>query len=146
MKKVLFNFLDLKYSGKSIVMYSYSNDDASSQIYVVEDTNDTIMHISDFGGFTEFKVNNLLNKHILFDFYIVGFEVCRVNGNATSISQTVEGSQYTANFINGLTKQYLPANAQEKFTISQNSKLVDYKLNGFAYPWMRFGIGIGYRF
>ena len=65
MKKVLFNFLDLKYSGKSIVMYSYSNDDASSQIYVVEDTNDTIMHISDFGGFTEFKVNNLLNKHIL---------------------------------------------------------------------------------
>ena len=65
MKKVLFNFLDLKYSGKSIVMYSYSNDDASSQIYVVEDTNDTIMHISDFGYFTEFKVNNLLNEHIL---------------------------------------------------------------------------------
>ena len=77
MKKVLFNFLDLKYSGKSIVMYSYSNDDASSQIYVVEDTNDsimhisdfgyndTIMHISDFGYFTEFRVNSLLNKHIL---------------------------------------------------------------------------------
>ena len=54
MKKVLFEFLDLKYSGKSIVMHSYSNDDASCQIYVVEDTNDSIMHISDFGCFTEF--------------------------------------------------------------------------------------------
>ena len=65
MKKVLFEFLDLKYSGKDIVMYSYSNDDASCQIYVVEDTNDSIMHISDFGCFTEFIVNSLLNEHIL---------------------------------------------------------------------------------
>ena len=65
MKKILFEFLDLKYSGKSIVMHSYSNNEASSQIYVVEDTNDSIMHISDFGCFTEFKVNSLLNEHIL---------------------------------------------------------------------------------
>jgi len=65
MKKVLFEFLDLKYSGKDIVMYSYSNDDASSQIYVVEDTNDSVMLISDYGYRTEFKVNSLLSKHIL---------------------------------------------------------------------------------
>ena len=65
MKEILFKFLDLKYGGKDIVIHSYSNDDASSQIYVVEDTNDTIIHISEYGCFTEFKVNRLLNKHIL---------------------------------------------------------------------------------
>jgi hypothetical protein len=66
MKKVLFEFLDLKYSGKTIVMYSYGNkNEGWCQIYVVEDTEDSIMKISDYGYFTEFKVNSLLNEHIL---------------------------------------------------------------------------------
>lgn len=93
----------------------------------------------------------LINKHILFDFYVIGFEVNNANGNATSRSSNMVDAEYTYNFVNSLANAYLPSNAKGKYEslkYSDNERYPtsDYKLHNFAYPWFRIGISVGYRF
>ena len=67
MKEILFKFLDLKYSGKTIVIYSYSNDDASCQIYYADsdDSDDFIMEIHFSDNLIKVIINDSVTDHIL---------------------------------------------------------------------------------
>ena len=67
MKKILFEFLDVKYNGKTIVMYSYNNDDVSSQIYYADsdDSDDFIMEIHFSNNLIKVIINDLVTDHIL---------------------------------------------------------------------------------
>lgn len=88
----------------------------------------------------------MLNKHFLVDFYILGIEMCRVNGNAVSTSTSIADRNYTNGFVNDLANRYLPKNAQKLYSVSTDNTTANYKLEGFGYPWFRLGISVGYRF
>jgi len=88
----------------------------------------------------------IIDKHFLIDLYMLGVEVCNTNGNAESFSMTTADRDYTIDFVNNLATQYLPKNAQSKYSVLRYGNSAKYRLQGFAYPWFRCGISIGYKF
>jgi hypothetical protein len=72
MKKVLFEFLDVKYSGKDIVIQLHENRFKRSKIYWPDNSNnwiygrnDFIMMVEIYSDHTDLIVNSSVRDHIL---------------------------------------------------------------------------------